>query len=206
METIQLLLLLSCAGHLALWRCDWMLTRLDGGRFDFRALKDNAGLSALFGRTEARRPLRSAVAGVIALAAILPGYLALCGWMDGFSAPCAALMRAGCALYFTAGAAHHALCGTAEWLYIRMDRSDEARQMVTELFQKTAGTMYACYTGLLLFAAALFAAVIAGWTSLPRWACVVNTLPLFLALLPLRPVGAGNLAGAAMALGLGLLI
>ena len=59
---------------------------------------------------------------------------------------------------------------------------------------------------LLIFAVTLFVAVAGGWTALPRWACVCNTLPLFLLLAPLRIVGTGNLVGAIVALGLAILI
>ena len=51
MTTTHLLFLLACAGHLVLWRCDWNLTYLAGGRFDFRCLQDNDRLSAVLGGT-----------------------------------------------------------------------------------------------------------------------------------------------------------
>lgn len=62
--------------------------------------------------------------------------------------------------------------------------------------------MAVCYAGLLLFAVSFFLAVAAGITSLPRWACLCNTLPLFLAAAAFRIVGTGNLVNAGMFLGL----
>ena len=200
------LLLLSCLGHLALWRCDWIITCLGGGRFRFSDLQDNARLSAVIGATPLKRPMESILLGSFALAAALPGYLALCQWMRQFSPVCAALMAVGCTAFFVVGATHHVFCGAVEWFYIRMGKTEEARKIILEFFQKTVSTMYVCYVGLLIFAVTLFVAVAGGWTALPRWACVCNTLPLFLVLAPLRIVGSGNLAGAIVTLGLAILI
>ena len=105
-------------------------------------------------------------------------------------------------MVLTFGAAHHVLCGVPEWLYVRMNRTEEARQLITEFFKKTSATMIACYLGFLVFGVSLFVPVAGGRTPLPRWACVVNILPLMLALTPTRVGGAGNWAGALMFLGL----
>lgn len=200
------LLLLSCLGHLALWRCDWIITCLGGGRFRFSDLQDNTRLAAVMEGTSLRQPLESILLGSFALAAAFPGYLALCQWMRQFSPVCAALMAVGCTAFFVVGATHHVFCGAVEWFYIRMGKTEDARKIILEFFQKTASTMYVCYAGLLIFAVALFVAVVGGWTTLPRWACICNTLPLFLLLALLRTVGTGNLAGAIVTLGLAILI
>ena len=81
-------------------------------------------------------------------------------------------------------------------------KTEEARAAIVEFFQKSAVTMAVCYAGLLLFAVSFFLAVAAGITSLPRWACLCNTLPLFLAAAAFRIVGTGNLVNAGMFLGL----
>ena len=206
MTVTKALLLLSCLGHLLLWRCDWLLTCLACGRFSFHAMQDNGKLSAVIGSTPLKNSMRSMVAGTFALALIFPGYLALCRWMKQFSDVYAALMLAGCIVFFLVGVAHHVICGTAEWFYIRMGRTEQARQTILEFFKKTSGTMFACYVGLLIFSTALFAAVVTGTTSLPNWACIFNILPLFLALMAFRIPGTGNLVSAAMTLGLAILI
>ena len=206
MTVTKALLLLSCLGHLLLWRCDWLLTCLAGGRFSFHAMQDNGKLSAVIGSTPLKNSMRSMVAGTFALALIFPGYLALCRWMKQFSDVYAALMLAGCIVFFLVGVAHHVICGTAEWFYIRMGKTEEARKIIVEFFKKTSSTMIACFLGLLLFAVAFFIPVVTGVTSLPRWACVFNTLPLFLALAAFRIAGTGNLVGAIMFAGLFVLM
>ena len=62
--------------------------------------------------------------------------------------------------------------------------------------------MIICYAGLLLFSAAFFSAAVTGTTSLPRWACVFNTLPLFVLISPLKIAGSGNIANGLMFLAL----
>ena len=82
----------------------------------------------------------------------------------------------------------------------------EARQLITELFKKTSLTMIVCYVGLAVFAGTLFVAVVTGITPLPRICCLINMVIFFLALSLCRVHNGGNLAGAAMFLGLLLVI
>ena len=108
-------------------------------------------------------------------------------------------------MVLTFGVAHHVFCGMPEWLYVKMGRTEEARQLITEFFKKTSVTLIVCYLGFLIFGVSLFVSVVSGWTPLPRWACVFNILPLMLVLMPTRVGGSGNWAGAIMFLGLLLL-
>lgn len=66
--------------------------------------------------------------------------------------------------------------------------------------------MYISYIGLLIFAITFFIAVISGITSLPKWAAIFNTIPLFLIIVKTKLPAKGNIAGAIMFLGLILLI
>ena len=206
MTEMKALLLLAVAGHLLCGFTDCLMTYLPNGRFRFEDMKDNSKLSGAFEGMSLRRPLMAMLLGCLAMCMFFFGYMALCDWMRPYSTACAALMRAGCALVFTFGMAHHVFCGAPEWLYVRLGRTQEALDIINEFFKKTSVTMIACYLGFLVFGAALFAAVVSGATPLPRWACVFNILPLMLAMVPLRVGGFGNWAGAAMFLGLFFLL
>ena len=203
---LKCFLLLACAAHLTLLYCDRIITLLDGGSFDFRALTDNEKLSTIMGDTPIERPMRSMVLGAFAMTAVLPAYLALGAWMLPQSVVCGALMLAGGILFLLPGVAHHVFCGAVEWFYLRMNKTEEARAAIVEFFKKTSVTMYVCYFGLLIFAVSFFVAVATGMTALPRWTCVFNTLPLFLLLSPFHIVGTGNIANAVMFAGLFFLI
>ena len=205
MSMIKWLFLIALAGHLLCGVCDCWLTYLPNGRFRFEYMKDNQKLSAAFEGMPLRNAVLSMVLGCLAMCMMFFGYLALALWMRPISTMYAGLMLLSIGLIFTFGMAHHILCGVPEWLYVRLNRTEEARQIITELFQKTSVTMFVCYAGFLLFGVALFAAVVSGMTPLPRWACVFNTTLLMLVLTPFRVGGSGNWAGAIMFLGLLLL-
>jgi uncharacterized protein (DUF983 family) len=102
--------------------------------------------------------------------------------------------------------AHHVICGVVEWFYIKLGRTDEARNVVLEFQMKTIATMVIGYLGLAVFVITLFIMVASGRTSLPRWACIFNTLPLMVVLSPTKLSAKGNIAGAIMYIGLLILM
>ena len=122
-----------------------------------------------------------------------------------YSALWANIMIVGAAMIYTFGLAHHILGCAAEWIYIKSDHTEEGRRLTNDFFGKTSATMVGCYAGIVLFSVAHFIPVVAGLTPLPAWACVFNLLPLFLVQAPFNITGAGNIAGAAMYLGLFIL-
>ena len=102
-------------------------------------------------------------------------------------------------------ATHHVLCGTVEWFYVRLGRTDETLAVVMEFFRRTVISAVA-YFGLLCFALTFGIVVLIGKTSLPPWACVFNTFPIFLVLAPTKVPAKGNLANAVMFLGMSILL
>ncbi len=84
---LKLLLLLTFAGHAALWYCDKSIACLLGGRFSFKQLQDNRLLAATMGDMPPAQPMRSIMLGIFAMTAMLPGYLALSDWMRQFPKP-----------------------------------------------------------------------------------------------------------------------
>ena len=99
------------------------------------------------------------------------------------------------------------------WKEIWKDR-DQSPQEVNSVNKKEKRvcmpnykkTKIACYLGFIVFSVILFVMVVTGATALPSWACIFNILLIASVLFPLRIGGAGNWAGAAMFLGLLLLI
>ena len=206
MSALKITFLIAIAGHLLCGICDCLLTYLPHGRFRFEDMKDNDRLSAAFRDMPLQNSLLSMLLGCLAMFLFAFGYLALADWMRASSELCAQLMRIGTVMVLTFGMAHHVFCGMPEWLYVRMGRTEEARQIITEFFKKTSVTMIICYLGFLIFGVSFFIPVVSGGTPLPRWACIFNILPLMLALMPTRVGGAGNWAGAIMFLGLFFLL
>lgn len=144
--------------------------------------------------------------GVLALTLAFCGYLALGSWMSQFSETYSRIMYISATIYIISIVTHHVICGTVEWFFVRLDRTEEALKAVLDFFKQTSITMYAGYFALLVFAVSFFVAVVTGNTSLPRWACIFNTFPVFIALAPTKLPAKGNIAGAIMFLGLMFMI
>ena len=151
-------------------------------------------------------PLMSVLLGVYAITAFGFGYLGLSRWMEEFSRTASVIMYISSVVFLISIVVHHIICGLVEWLYIRMGRTNEARQAVLEFQAKTIVTMVIGYLGLASFVITLFIMVSVGKTTLPQWACVLNTLPVMLILLITRLPAKGNIAGAIMYLGLFILL
>ena len=101
---------------------------------------------------------------------------------------------------------HHIICGLVEWFYIKLGRTEEARELVLDFQKKTIVTMIIGYLGELLFLISFLVMIVSKQTSLPQWACIVNTLPIMLLILPTKIPAKGNVAGAIMFLGLTILL
>ncbi|MCM1023988.1 MAG: hypothetical protein NC395_08035 [Prevotella sp.] len=198
----KILLLTAFAGHLLCAWCDRLLICTPSGRFGFAQMNDNEKMSATFEKMPLKNPLTSILLGVLAMTMELCGYIGLYEWMKRFSAVYAVIIIASAVLLFMPGVVHHVFCGVMEWFYIRLGRTESARQAVVEFFKKTSVTMYLCFLGQGIFAVAFFIAVVTGQTSLPPWCCVFNIVVFLIALTPFKIPGSGNLAGAAMFLGL----
>ena len=199
------ILLAAMLGHVLCVFADRLLLCTPGGTFGFSDMKDSKRMAKLFTAKPESDPLRSIVLGALAMFLQFFGYLALGIWMRPYSALWANLMIVGAAMIYTFGLAHHILGCAAEWIYIKSDHTEAGLKRTNDFFGKTSATMIGCYGGILLFSVAHLIPVAAGMTPLPAWACVFNLLPLFLVQAPFHIPGAGNIAGAAMYLGLFIL-
>lgn len=206
MTTIKILMLIAVLGHILCGICDCLLIYTPSGKFEFQLMKDNGKMQEAFRTMPLRNPMLSMLLGVLALLMSCGGYFALCLWMRRFSVTASVIMLAAAAVFFIPGTAHHVICGVAEWFYIRMGMTEEAREAITEFFGKTSVTMIACYLGLIVYSVALFVMVVTGATALPSWAAVFNIMLIASVLFPLRIGGAGNWAGAVMFLGMVFLV
>ena len=200
-------LLIAFIGHVLCGICDCLLSYSPNGRLDLKgALKSPEKMREVFKDYPIRWSLLSIMLGVYAITAFGFGYLALSRWMEQYSDTASAVMYISAVVFLISIVVHHIICGLVEWLYVRLGRTDEARDAALEFQKKTIATMVVGYLGLATFVFTLFIMVITGKTSLPQWACVLNTLPLMIILLPTKLPAKGNIAGALMFLGLFIII
>ena len=130
MTTTKWLFLIALAGHLLCGVCDCLMTYLPKGRFRFEYMSDNQKLSEIFDGMSLRNALFAALLGCPAMCMMFFGHMALYFWMKPISAIHADLMLLAIGLIFVFGVAHHILCGVPEWLYVRLGRTEEARQIM----------------------------------------------------------------------------
>ena len=195
-------MLIAVFGHLLCGICDCLLIYTPSGKFGFQLMKNDDKMRETFRTMPLRNPMISMLMGVLALLMSCGGYFALYLWMRQFSVTAAVIMLIAAAVFYIPGTAHHVICGVAEWFYIRMGMTKDAREAVMEFFKKTSVTMIACYLGMIVFSVTLFVMVVTGATALPSWACIFNIFLIASVLSPFRIGGAGNWAGAVMFLGL----
>ena len=204
---MKTVLLIAFIGHVLCGICDCLLSYSPNGRLDLKgALKSPEKMREVFKDYPVRWSLLSIMLGVYAITAFGFGYLALSRWMEQYSDTASAVMYISAVVFLISIVVHHIICGLVEWLYVRLGKTDEARDAALEFQKKTIATMVVGYLGLAAFVFTLFIMVITGKTSLPQWACVLNTLPLMIILLPTKLPAKGNIAGALMFLGLFIII
>ena len=204
---MKTVLLIAFIGHVLCGICDCLLSYSPNGRLDLKgALKSPEKMREVFKDYPVRWSLLSIMLGVYAITAFGFGYLALSRWMEQYSDTASAVMYISAVVFLISIVVHHIICGLVEWLYVRLGRTDEARDAALEFQKKTIATMVVGYLGLAAFVFTLFIMVITGKTSLPQWACVLNTLPIMIILLPTKLPAKGNIAGALMFLGLFIII
>ena len=203
---MKILLCAAFLAHIACGYCDCLLSYGKKGRLDLKAIKDPERMRETFADVPLWQPMVSILLGTFSITVLTFGYLALSSWMYGYDKTLSYIMLASTIVFAVPITVHHVICGLVEWFYIRLGRTDEAREIVLGFQKKTIITMVIGYLGLLVFLICLLTAVVTGQTMLPRWACFFNTLPLMLLLLPTKLPAKGNIAGAVMFLGLMLLV
>ena len=207
MSLVKILFLIAIVGHLICGCCDCLITYVPGGKkFDFKMMSDNKSMSETFAKMPLKNINISMLAGCLAILMIACGYYGIYLWMSEFSKTFSVIILVAIGLFLSFGVAHHVFCGVAEWFYVRMGMTEDARQAVVKFFKDTSVTMAGCYLGLITLGVVLFISVVTGMTSLPQWACVINYIPFALLIMPFRIGGAGNWNGALMFFGLLLLI
>ena len=200
------LLILACVAHIVCGYTDCLLSYGKNGRLNLMEIKDPEKMSKMFEAMPLWQPMVSIILGTFSITAFTFGYLALSSWMYGYNKVTAYIMLVGVVLFVVPIVTHHIICGLVEWFYIKLERTDEARKLVLDFQKKTISTMIVGYLGEVVFLISFFLMVVTKQTSLPQWACIINTLPIVLLMAPTKIPAKGNVAGALMFLGLAILL
>ena len=203
---MKIALFTAFIAHILCGFSDCLLSYGANGRLNLKDIRYPDKMAAMFENMPLRKPMISILMGTFSITAMAFGYLALSRWMQQFNAILANIMLICSVVFAVSIVTHHVFCGLVEWFYIRLGRTTEAHDVVLEFQKKTISTMIVGYLALIVFLGCLFFAVVTGKTELPRWCCIINTLIFVLLLSPTQLPAKGNIAGAAMFLGLLIMI
>ncbi len=200
---IKAMLVFGVVGHVICAMTDMLIIfSKDGKRFSFKLMSDNGKMSDAMANMPLKNPMMSMLVGVLAIFIMIWGYFGICLYVYPFSKLYAAILFVSTMLCMIPITAFHVFCGTAEWYYIRMRRTEESRAAAVDFFKSILPTGIVSYIGLLAFCITLLIVVISGITGLPIWAVLFNHMIFFIILQLLKVPGAGNIAGALTFVGL----
>jgi len=145
----------------------------------------------------------SGVFGVIAMMVIMPAYFQIANFLKPVSEKSARIVQVGTTLTCVAGAVMHFTCTSMLWHFVKAGATEQAHSIMLSYFFETCATSAMCNIGVFLVCVTLFINVFKQKTCLPKWACLVNTLPLtVVAGILLAGMGAMNVGSSLMFFGL----
>ena len=198
--------LLAVIGHILCGVSDCLLTYAPNGKVSLTDFKDYNKSSVSFKSMPLRNLNIAMLLGFIAMVLEIFGYLEICNWIHNYSTTLYWIMYSSTLIMFVSLTLHHLFCCLCEWFFVRLNLTKEALNSVWDFFKTTVYTMYTGYLAMLVFSTAFFIAVVTGITSLPRWACIFNLLPLAIITLPTKLPAKANVMGVVMFIGLLILI
>lgn len=202
------LFLIAALGHLLCWAGgDMLLYFVPNGPLDTMQLFDYESTARML---EGANPIQftvSGVVGTIAMMLALLGYYQIYQFLKPAAKGAANITLAGALLTTVPGAVMHFTCTSMLWYFVRSGATKEAHDIMLSFFTETAATTAMCNIGVFMVCITLLVTVARGKTCLPKWTCLVNTIPLtVIAGIVLAGMGAMNVGSAMMFLGLYFLV
>ena len=202
---LKIIMIIAALGHIICGITDCMMAYSKTGRFEFSDVKDNDKMRKIFSTMSLKQLEAAMLVGVFALFMSSFGYIAISQYILKSNTVIGNIMLVAAMFFIVPISAHHVLCGSVEWFYVKLGMKEESLKAVMDFFKSTSVAAIA-YVGLLVFVILFFIMVVTGNTSLPRWACIFNTLPALLLLAPTKVPAKGNIANAFMFIGLAFLV
>lgn len=198
------LLLVAAFGHLLCWAGgDLLLYLVPNGPLDVMGLFDYDKTAEMLQGVNPVQFTISGIAGTIAMMLALLGYYQIYQFIKPVAKKAANVTLAGALLTCIPGAVMHFTCTSMLWYFVKSGATKEAHDIMLSYFMETFVTSAMCNIGVFMVCVALFVAVVKGKTCLPKWACLINTIPFtLLAGIALAGMGAMNVGSALMFLGL----
>lgn len=202
------LLLVGAIGHLLCWACgDLLLYFVPNGPLDTMKLFNYEETVRMLQGVNPLQFTISGVAGTIAMMLALVGYYQIYQFLKPVAKKASKVVLVGTLLTCVAGAVMHFTCTSMLWYFVKSGATKAAHDIMLSFFMETAATTAMCNIGVFMVSIPLLVTVAKGKTCLPKWAWLVNTLPMTLvAGVLLAGMGAMNVGSALMFFGLYFLI
>lgn len=202
------LLLVAAIGHLLCWvGGDMLLYCVPNGPLEVMRLFDYDNTVRMLQGVNPIQFTISGFAGTVAMMLALTGYYQIYMFLKPVSKKIANVTLVGALLTCIPGAVMHFTCTSMLWHFVKSGATKEAHNIMLSYFFETSVTSVMCKIGVFLVAIPLLIMVAKGKTILPRWACLVNTIPMtFIAAIFFAGMGAMNLGSALMFFGLYVMI
>lgn len=180
-----------------------LLYLVPNGPLDTRGLFDYSKTAEML---EGANPLQftiSGIVGTVSMMLVLIAYYQIYLFLKSNSKVLSKLTLVGTLLTCIPGAIMHFTTTTMLWYFVKSGATKDAHDVMLSFFSETIVTTSMCYMGVLMVCVSLFIAVVRGKTCLPKWCCLINSLPLTVVVgILLAGMGAMNVASSLMFLGL----
>lgn len=198
------LLLVGALGHMLCWLGgDLLLYFVPNGPLDTMKLFVYEDTVRMLQGVNPTQFTLSGIAGTLAMMLALVGYDQIYRFLKPVIKKASLVTLAGALLTCIPGAVMHFTCTSMLWYFVKSGATKAAHDMMISFFIETSVTTAMCSCGVFLVCVPLLITVAKAKTCLPKWACLVNTLPLTLvAGILFAGMGAMNLGSALMFLGL----
>jgi hypothetical protein len=196
--------LFGAFGHLLCWLGgDLLLYFMPNGPLNAMGLFDYQTTATMLEGASSLQFTLSGVFGVIAMMVIMPAYFQIANFLKPVSEKSARIVQVGTALICVAGAVMHFTCTSMLWHFVKAGATEQAHSIMLSYFFETCATSAMCNVGVFMVCFTLFINVFKQKTCLPKWACLVNTLPFtMVAAVLLAGMGAMNVGSSLMFFGL----
>lgn len=198
------LLLVGAFGHLLCWAGgDLLLYFVPNGPLDTMKLFNYEETVRMLQCVNPLQFTISGVTGTVAMMLALVGYYQIYQFLKPVAKKASTVVLVGTLLTCVAGAVMHFTCTSMLWYFVKSGATKAAHDIMLSFFMETAATTAMCNIGVFMVSIPLLVTVAKGKTCLPKWAWLVNTLPLTLvAGVLLAGMGAMNVGSALMFFGL----
>ena len=193
---IRITFALGVVGHAVNMYCDRILSIFPNGTIKLDNIKEiekEGVLAKMMEGVSADVPMRSAILGVLAMILEFFSYIALAFYTYGHSHAMGIIMFVTAACFCIIGAAYHVKYALAEYVFIKLGRDNEAKDLMLEV-KDSAPILKLCMVGMVIYIVTLIVGIVTGIIGFPIWAVVFTTLPIVVLLFPFKIIGTLHIA------------